>query len=86
MQINTVKAVDNPEAVFGSPHEVETHVGLTRGQKIAAVERWIFNVQARLDAVSEGMTSRPDGADAIDCELLRDLGKLLEYLRAQSAD
>ncbi len=82
MQINSTQAVADPESTFQSPLELMAHIGFTRGQKIAAVERWIFTVQARLDAVSEGMSSWPDGAYAADSELLRELVKTLNALRA----
>lgn len=81
MQINSTQAISDPESVFGCPSEIADHVGLTRGQKIAALERWIFCVRARLDAVSEGMASRPDGAYSDDSQLARDIDRTLGLLR-----
>lgn len=86
MQINSTQAVADPETVFAHPVEIADHVGLTRGQKIAALERWLFGVRARLDAVSEGMTSRPDGAYTADSQLSRELERTLELLKAPPAD
>ena len=82
MQINSTQAVADPETAFEHPGEIADHVGLTRGQKIAALERWIFSVRARLDAVSEGMTSRPDGAYSADSQLAGELERTLEALRS----
>ena len=84
MQINSTQALTDPEAVFEHPGEIADHVGLTRGQKIAALERWIFTVRARLDAVSEGMTSRPDGAYSADSQLAREIERTIELLRSSS--
>jgi hypothetical protein len=46
----------NPEAEFGHPGRLLDSVALTRGQKIAALERWAFALQRRIDAASEGMS------------------------------
>ena len=86
MRIDTVKATTDPESIFQAPAEVAEHVGLTRGQKIATLERWVFTVRARVDAVNEGMTSRPDGTYARDTELLREIEMKIEELRHRSFD
>ncbi len=84
MHINSTQAVSDPETAFEHPHDIAEHIGLTRGQKIAALERWNFNVRARLDAVSEGMTTRPDGSYDSDSQLARELERTLELLRCQT--
>ena len=80
MHINMHNATTDPEAVFGSPAEVVGHVGLTRGQKIATLERWGFSVRARIDALSEGMLNHPNGAYTRDVELVRTIEKAIEEL------
>lgn len=46
--LNTHEARFNPEAVFADPEALEDEVGLTAGQKLAALERWSLDVEARL--------------------------------------
>ena len=78
--IDTPAATDDPESNFDSPSALAEHIGLTRGQRLAALERWTFSVRARVDAVSEGMNSHSEGNYTQDVELLRDLEKLIEHL------
>jgi hypothetical protein len=81
MNIDMHKATTDPEAVFDEPIDVVEQVGLTRGQKIATLERWAFSVRARIDALSEGMMNHPDGAYIRDVELVRVIEKAVEELR-----
>jgi hypothetical protein len=81
MKIDMQKATTDPEAVFESPAEVGEQIGLTRGQKIATLERWAFSVRARVDALSEGMMNHPGGAYTRDVELVRTIEKAIEELR-----
>jgi hypothetical protein len=81
MNINTKKATSDPESIFSSPEEVTNHVGLTRGQKIATLKKWVFMVRSRLDAVNEGMTTDAGGSYTRDSEMLRQLEKNIEVLR-----
>jgi hypothetical protein len=46
--INTQEARHNPEAVFETPAALLAEVGLTAGQKLAALERWAAAVDERL--------------------------------------
>lgn len=84
LMIKMPKATDDPEEVFGSPMEIAEHIGLTRGQKIATLEKWSFSVSARIDAISEGMPNQADGAYSRDVELYRQIEKALEKLRSSS--
>lgn len=79
--INTKRALDDPEAEFASPVEIVTKVGLTRGQKISSLQKWKFLVQRRLDSSSEGMPPAEEGAQTADSELLRRLNNALDGLR-----
>jgi len=84
MTLNTEKAVSNPEAVFDTPAALVGHIGLTRGQKNSALERWTFNVRARVDALSEGMMNHPGGTYSKDVELVRVLEKAALELKEQA--
>ncbi len=57
MHIDTTKATSDPEGVFGHPAELAHHIGLTRGQKIAALERWALALRERL--------ARPGDVEAV---------------------
>ena len=81
MSINTEKALTDPEAVFCGPGELATSIALTRGQRIAALERWAFTARARVDAHNEGMVAHRDGDYARDVELVRQIARLLQALR-----
>ena len=86
MKIEIDKATSDPDSVFETPTEVAEHIGLTRGQKIATLERWAFAIRARVDAVSEGMTSYPDGTYVRDTEFLREIEMKIEELRNPGPD
>lgn len=54
----------DPEREFETPERLKDSLGLTRGQKIAALERWAQQVLDRLAATNEGMpTTEPPGTD-----------------------
>lgn len=76
--IKTSEARSNPEAAFKSPAELAATRGLTTGEKIAAIDRWIETVEQRLDATAEGMPA--SGNEANDAELLRNLSKMRDEL------
>ena len=80
MNIDMQKAITDPEAGFGSPTEAVEQIGLTRGQKIATLEKWSFSVRARIDALSEGMLNHPHGEYTRDIELVRTIEKAIEEL------
>ena len=81
MNIDIQKATTDPEAIFELPSEVVEHVGLTRGQKIATLEKWAFCVRARVDALSEGMVNHPEGAYTRDVDMLRSIEKAIVELK-----
>jgi hypothetical protein len=76
--LNTMEARFNPESVFDSPEQLLDEVGLTSGQKLAALGQWAKSVELRLDASAEGMP--PSGAENDDAELLRRIRKAQETL------
>ena len=55
MTVNVEKARLDPEAVFAQPLEIVYETSLTRGQKIAALERWKQELQDRIQATGEGL-------------------------------
>jgi hypothetical protein len=69
----------DPEKAFGAPAKLVESIALTRGQKIAALDRWSQQVLDRLKASGEGMpTHRTSG---IDLELLEQIRTASESLR-----
>jgi hypothetical protein len=68
LQINVKAARFNPEIEFKSPHDLSTSLGLTRGQKIATLDRWRQSVLRRMSATNEGMS--PEGTTDHDTLLL----------------
>lgn len=71
MRINPEKARQDPEMVFDRPVDIEKHLGLTRGQKLATLKRWEADVTQRLEATVEGMPS--NGTNADDAALLKEI-------------
>ena len=68
LKINVDVARFNPDVEFATPHELAASVGLTRGQKIATLDRWYQSVQRRMAATNEGMP--PEGTTDHDTQLL----------------
>ncbi len=79
-RLNTAVAKSNPERVFETPCRIVDEVMLTRGEKIATLERWRLNVFQQLDAGSEGMRTR--GTSAKHAGTLRDIEHALKALVA----
>ena len=73
----------NPEGEFEHPSELASAVGLTRGEKLAALDRWEFQVERRLAAGSEGMPTW--GRASADLKLLEDIRRVRETLRHAAA-
>jgi hypothetical protein len=51
-------AKQNPETVFESPLEIVSEVLLTKGEKLATLDRWRLSILGQLDASNEGMPTR----------------------------
>ncbi len=83
MNLNTDKARLEPDTVFAHPDELVAQEGLTRGQKIAALERWELTLQDRLRATDEGMAP-PAGQTADEAELIEAIAGALKALRDRS--
>jgi hypothetical protein len=80
MRINPDKAKQDPEAVFARPTDIEKHVGLTRGQKLATLRRWEADVTQRLEATTEGMPSNDTTSE--DSALLKEIKIVIEAINA----
>lgn len=50
------KALLDPSGTFGEPEAVVRHTDLTRGQKIAILERWQHDAEEIAVAQQEGMS------------------------------
>lgn len=74
----------DPESYFESPQELADEHGLTRGEKLAALERWASLVDRRLAAGSEGMPTQ--GTEPIDGELLRQIELVRLQLEGRAED
>lgn len=55
---NRDAAKQQPESWFSEPMDIVGHPLLTRGEKIATLERWRLNLLYELAAASEGMHTR----------------------------
>jgi hypothetical protein len=70
-RFNSHAAKTAPESVFASPAELAEHSMLTRGEKIATLERWRVKVLHELAAAGEGMHTR--GVSSRHVDLLADI-------------
>ncbi len=86
MNMNTNKARFNPASVFDRPLDIIDAVGLTRGQKIASLERWQEDLLEELAATNEGMPS--NGYATQNATLLEEIKLAIARLRpaAQSSE
>lgn len=55
-------AKHDPRQVFSSPSELAVEVMLTRGEKLATLDRWRTMVLQELAAADEGMQTRGAGS------------------------
>ena len=72
IHINTDAARLDPASVFARPMDIVSEVSLTRGQKLAALQRWADSLQDQLAAASEGMQT-PPGRSADDVATLDEI-------------
>jgi hypothetical protein len=68
----------NPERVFAGPLDVVEEVMLTRGEKIATLERWRQTIYMELNAATDGMQTR--GTSAIQNRILQDIELAIKLL------
>jgi hypothetical protein len=70
-QLNVVGAKLDPAKHFSNPQEIVETVMLTRGEKIATLERWRLEILRQLDAANEGM--RTHGRSSKHAKLLDEI-------------
>ncbi len=80
MRINPEKARQDPEMVFDRPADIEKHLGLTRGQKLATLKRWEADVVRRIESTEEGMPS--NGTNSADAALLKEIKIVFDAVSA----
>jgi hypothetical protein len=59
-----------PESHYATPEDLLAELGMTAGEKRAALERWLVLLRGRLESASEGMIG-PEGTNSEDADLLR---------------
>lgn len=79
LRIDTEKARLDPESVFAHPDALVQELALTRGQKLAALDRWALQIERRLLATSEGMPG--NGTSDVDLALLNAIAAAREALQ-----
>jgi hypothetical protein len=62
---NRDAAKQQPERWFAGPMDIVGHQLLTRGEKLATLDRWRLNLLSELAAASEGMHTRGHSADQL---------------------
>lgn len=72
----------DPETRYGTPEALLAAADLTETQKAAALHRWRFTVERRLDSGNEGMPTA--GTEPRDAELARDIELALKRLEGDS--
>ena len=56
--LNRDAAKQQPESVFESPLQIVNEILLTKGEKLATLNRWRRSILGELDASNEGMATR----------------------------
>jgi hypothetical protein len=84
MHLDIEKARLEPDAVFARPADLVQAVGLTRGQKIAALRRWELLMHDKMRATDEGMEA-PTGRPTTEATTIQAIGEALESIAAPPA-
>ncbi len=79
LSINRETARFDPASAFETPEKLVESTGLTRGEKITALEHWSRQVMDELEATSEGMET--DAPTATDTELLDRINAAIAALK-----
>lgn len=82
--VNPRQARNDPASEFNNPQEIVESKGLTRGQKLEALKRWLFDVERRLASDAEGMVQpdRPDQPTG-DVKLIEEIKAAQEQLAGE---
>lgn len=70
-QLNVAGAKLDPAKYFATPQDIVATVMLTRGEKIATLERWRLEILRQLDAANEGM--RTSGRSSMQAKQLDEI-------------
>ena len=81
--IKPAAAKHNPSSVFRSPLDIVNEVMLTRGEKIATLERWRIAVLQQIAAADDGM--RTQGVSDTLAGTLSDIARALDLLQPPHA-
>ena len=79
--VNPRQARNDPASEFNNPQEIVETKGLTRGQKLEALKRWLFDVERRLASDAEGMV-QPDHPTG-DVKLVEEIKAAQEQLAGE---
>ncbi|MGM0562070.1 MAG: hypothetical protein ACQETX_13505 [Pseudomonadota bacterium] len=74
------RALQDPQAIFGTPEALLDHDMLTQQEKIEILRRWEYDASENYVAVEEGM---PDGEDGLLQRILQALDKLTKGFDAE---
>lgn len=69
--VNPGQARNDPASEFDHPQDIVESKGLTRGQKLEALKRWLFDVERRIASDAEGMG--PPRQSAGDLALIEEI-------------
>lgn len=81
MKLNTEKARLDPASVFATPLDLVNEIGLTRGQKLATLDRWQADVEAQIAATGEGMPAA--GAVSSEAAVLEEISRARQAVLEQ---
>ena len=79
--VNPGKARNDPASEFDHPQEIVDLKGLTRGQKLEALKRWLFDAERRLASDAEGMVQ--PGHSTADVKLIEEIKAAQEQLSGE---
>jgi len=79
--VNPQQARNDPASEFNTPQEIVVSKGLTRGQKLEALKRWLFDVERRLASDAEGMVQ--PGMEAGDVKLMEQIKQAQDTLASE---
>ena len=79
--VNPGQARNDPASEFDHPQEIVESKGLTRGQKLEALKRWLFDVERRLASDAEGMG--PPRQGTADLKLVEQIKAAQQELSAE---
>lgn len=79
--VNPRQARNDPASEFDDPQDIVDSKGLTRGQKLEALKRWLFDVERRLASDAEGMGLPRQGGGEV--ELIEQIKAAQQQLNGQ---